>query len=92
MSAPLVTLKDVTVVAGGRTLLSGVTLEVARGEALLLRGPNGGGKTSLLRLLAGEVAPVRGERVYGLGAGCSARRCRRGGRCDWSGRMPRRST
>ncbi|MCD0163732.1 amino acid ABC transporter ATP-binding protein, partial [Deinococcus sp. 6YEL10] len=34
----LVTLKDVTVVAGGRTLLSGVTLEVARGEALLLRG------------------------------------------------------
>ncbi|MFT2718372.1 ATP-binding cassette domain-containing protein [Deinococcus sp. A31D244] len=63
----LVTLKDVTVVAGGRTLLSGVTLEVARGEALLLRGPNGGGKTSLLRLLSGEVAPLRGERVYRLG-------------------------
>lgn len=63
----LVTLKDVTVVAGGRTLLSGVTLEVARGEAVLLRGPNGGGKTSLLRLLSGEVAPLRGERVYRLG-------------------------
>ncbi|WP_291428079.1 ATP-binding cassette domain-containing protein [Deinococcus sp.] len=63
----LVTLKDVTVVAGGRTLLENVTLEVARGEALLLRGPNGGGKTSLLRLLSGEVAPLRGERVYRLG-------------------------
>lgn len=63
----LVTLKDVTVVAGGRTLLDNVTLEVARGEALLLRGPNGGGKTSLLRLLSGEVAPLRGERLYRLG-------------------------
>lgn len=63
----LVTLKDVTVVAGGRTLLENVTLEVARGEALLLRGPNGGGKTSLLRLLSGEVAPLRGERLYRLG-------------------------
>ncbi|GGS15961.1 ATP-binding cassette domain-containing protein [Deinococcus knuensis] len=63
----LVTLKDVTVVAGGRTLLENVTLEVGRGEALLLRGPNGGGKTSLLRLLSGEVAPVSGRRVYRLG-------------------------
>lgn len=64
---PLVSLRNVTVRAGGRTLLEGVTLEVRPGEALRLAGPNGGGKTTLLRLLAGEVAPVGGTRTYGLG-------------------------
>ncbi|GHF48987.1 molybdate transport system ATP-binding protein [Deinococcus metalli] len=64
---PLVTLDGVTVIAGGRTLLSGVTLDVRPGEALRLAGPNGGGKTTLLRLLSGEAAPVAGTRVYGLG-------------------------
>ncbi|WP_022799694.1 ATP-binding cassette domain-containing protein [Deinococcus ficus] len=66
---PLVALSGVQIVAGGRTLLSDVTLSVGPGEALRLAGPNGGGKTTLLRLLAGEVAPVRGERVYGLEGG-----------------------
>ncbi len=62
----LVELKDVTVRAGGRTLLEDVNLSVKRGEALRLFGPNGGGKTTLLRLLAGEVSPVLGQRSYGL--------------------------
>lgn len=69
MSLPLVDLKNVDVIAGGRPLLTDITLSVSPGEALRLAGPNGGGKTTLLRLLAGEVAPVRGERVYGLGGG-----------------------
>ncbi len=79
MSAPLVALRNVDVIAGGDTRLRGVTLDVPRGAALRLWGPNGGGKTTLLRLLAGEVAPVRGERVYGLGGGVqrSAVRARR---------------
>lgn len=64
---PLVELREVTVRAGGRTLLEDVTLRLFPGEALRLGGSNGGGKTTLLRLLAGEVAPVGGERVYGLG-------------------------
>lgn len=60
-------LRGVAVRAGGRTLLEDVTLRLLPGEALRLSGPNGGGKTTLLRLLAGEVAPVQGERMYGLG-------------------------
>ncbi|MCP2014911.1 molybdate transport system ATP-binding protein [Deinococcus sp. HSC-46F16] len=67
MAGPLIDLQNVTVRVGGETPLRGVTLRVWPGEALRLEGPNGGGKTTLLRLLAGEVAPVGGERVYGLG-------------------------
>ncbi len=62
----LVHLNNVTVRARGRDLLSGVTLGVQPGEAVRLWGPNGGGKTTLLRVLAGEVAPVSGERTYFL--------------------------
>ena len=69
VTVPLVDLVNASVIAGGRTLLSEVTLSVSPGEAVRLSGPNGGGKTTLLRLLSGEVAPVRGERIYGLGGG-----------------------
>jgi molybdate transport system ATP-binding protein len=62
----LVELKDVTVRAGDRTLLGGVNLSLRGGEALRLFGPNGGGKTTLLRLLSGEVSPVSGQRTYVL--------------------------
>lgn len=64
----LVELRDVTVRAGGRTLLEDVNLSLNRGEALRLSGPNGGGKTTLLRLLSGEVSPVTGQRTYVLNA------------------------
>nr|WP_278912672.1 ATP-binding cassette domain-containing protein [Deinococcus wulumuqiensis] len=67
MALPLVQLKHVTVIAGGQTLLRDLSLTVRPGEALRLTGPNGGGKTTLLRLLAGEVAPVGGTRRYALG-------------------------
>ncbi|OLV17101.1 ATP-binding cassette domain-containing protein [Deinococcus marmoris] len=62
----LVELKNVTVRAGGRTLLEDVNLSLDSGEALRLFGPNGGGKTTLLRLLSGEVSPVSGQRTYVL--------------------------
>ncbi|WP_104991347.1 ATP-binding cassette domain-containing protein [Deinococcus sp. NW-56] len=67
MAGPLIDLQNVTVRVGDHWPLRDVTLSLGPGEALLLEGPNGSGKTTLLRLLAGEVAPVEGERIYRLG-------------------------
>jgi len=48
-------LQDAFVTLGGRAILEGISLEVARGTILAVTGPNGAGKTTLLDLVAGEV-------------------------------------
>src|ERR1700746_613543 len=45
----------------GRPAISGISFALRRGERLALLGPNGGGKTTLLRALLGELAPLTGE-------------------------------
>lgn len=49
---------------GGMPVLSGVSFTVAAGEALILRGPNGVGKTTLLRTLAGVQPALDGTVDY----------------------------
>jgi ATPase subunit of ABC transporter with duplicated ATPase domains len=53
--------RDVVVELGGRKLLDGADLSVARGDRILITGRNGAGKTTLLRVLAGRLRPGRGE-------------------------------
>jgi len=60
MTACLIEMENLGCARGGRTIFSGLTETVASGEALIVRGPNGVGKSSLLRLLAGVAAPVAG--------------------------------
>jgi ABC transport system ATP-binding/permease protein len=52
--------EDVTMRVGDRTLLDHVTWHVGPGDRIGVIGVNGSGKTHLLRLLAGEIAPTSG--------------------------------
>ncbi|CUH65301.1 Cytochrome c biogenesis ATP-binding export protein CcmA [Thalassovita autumnalis] len=52
---------DLTVTRGGIKVLEDVSFAVKAGEALVLRGPNGIGKTTLLRTVAGLQPALRGE-------------------------------
>jgi heme exporter protein A len=55
--------REVRCVRGGREVFSGLSFDAAAGEALAVVGPNGSGKTSLLRLIAGVLAPAGGSIV-----------------------------
>ncbi|HEY6960812.1 MAG TPA: ABC-F family ATP-binding cassette domain-containing protein [Gaiellaceae bacterium] len=61
----VVELAAVGVELGGTPVFAGVDLEVLRGERVGVVGDNGAGKSVLLRLLAGELAPDEGERKAG---------------------------
>jgi ATP-binding cassette subfamily F protein 3 len=50
---------------GDRLVFGGVDLHIERGDRIALVGPNGTGKSTLMRMLSGEEAPDAGERVEG---------------------------
>ena len=53
VAAPVVRIRDLELRRGARTVLAGVSLDVARGEIVALMGASGSGKTTLLRTMAG---------------------------------------
>lgn len=55
------TVHDLACARGERTLFTAMNFELRLGQLLLVRGGNGRGKTSLLRLLCGLASPIDGE-------------------------------
>jgi ABC-type Mn2+/Zn2+ transport system ATPase subunit len=58
---PLIEAHELAAGYDGRPAISGVSFSLRSGERMALLGPNGGGKTTLLRALLGELAPLSGE-------------------------------
>ncbi len=57
----MLTVRDLAVARGGIPILEGVSFRLLSGCAIVLRGPNGIGKTTLLRSIAGLQPPLAGS-------------------------------
>lgn len=70
-----VRLRDVSAGYGERIALEEITLDLPTGSLVAIFGPNGGGKSTLLKVIAGLLAPTTGTvETLGLPAGEAARR------------------
>jgi branched-chain amino acid transport system ATP-binding protein len=61
MPAPLIAIKDVTAGYGGLVVLDSLSLEIGLGEFVAVVGPNGHGKSTLLKTISGLVPASRGS-------------------------------
>ena len=71
MSGPLLEIRNLEAGYGGQKVLRGISFDVPQGGMLTLIGPNGHGKTTLLRVISGLVKPwggdilLEGEKING---------------------------
>ncbi len=56
----LLSLRDISIGFGGPLVLEDVSLQIERGERVGLMGRNGTGKTTLLKIIAGQLEPEEG--------------------------------
>ena len=67
MSVPAVEFRDISMHFGDKVAVEGINLEIEEGAIVVLLGPSGGGKTTLLNILGGFLEPTKG-RVFIAGA------------------------
>ena len=58
---PLISLRNISLALGGPPLLDAVQMSIEAGERVCLVGRNGEGKSTLLKLILGELDPDAGE-------------------------------
>lgn len=61
---PLIEIRDLSYEINGRSIFSGLNLTVPRGRITALMGPSGTGKTTLLRLITGQIRPTSGSVLF----------------------------
>jgi phospholipid/cholesterol/gamma-HCH transport system ATP-binding protein len=60
----IVEVRDVHYSIGGRAIFTGLNLQIARGRITAIMGPSGTGKTTLLRLITGQIRPDQGQVLF----------------------------
>jgi phospholipid/cholesterol/gamma-HCH transport system ATP-binding protein len=60
----IVEVRDVHYSIGGRPIFSGLNLQIQRGRITAIMGPSGTGKTTLLRLMTGQIKPDSGQVLF----------------------------
>lgn len=63
VSDALVTVRNLSFLRGDRYIFKNVSLDIARGKITAIMGPSGTGKTTLLRLMSGQLTPAEGNIV-----------------------------
>jgi ABC-type nitrate/sulfonate/bicarbonate transport system ATPase subunit len=58
---------DIEIQRGGRTIVSGLSFNLAAGQMLCLTGPSGIGKTTVMEIAAGLLSPDQGQRCFQKG-------------------------
>ena len=58
---PVIRIRDLVFRRGRRTILDGISLDIERGSIVAFMGPSGVGKTTILRLISGQLAPDSGS-------------------------------
>ena len=69
----MIRLSNLSFAYGSKKVLEDFSLELSAGETVMITGPNGVGKSTILRLLAGVLKPVSGEIDHGLPEGTDPR-------------------
>ncbi len=62
-SSTYISVRDVVFSRGNRRIFDGVTLDIPKGKITAIMGPSGTGKTTLLKLIGGQLRPASGEIV-----------------------------
>ncbi|PAV25334.1 phospholipid/cholesterol/gamma-HCH transport system ATP-binding protein [Tamilnaduibacter salinus] len=60
-SRPYIEIRDLVFQRGGKTIFDGINLDIPRGQVTAIMGPSGTGKTTLLKLIGGQLRPDSGS-------------------------------